>query len=52
MHTLKLFKNRVTAYSVKSLAILTNRGWRPARHTLKNIQIPNTRFLSVEGGDL
>lgn len=52
MHTLNPFGNRVTAYPVKALAILPNRGWLPASHTRSNIHMPNTRSLAVEGGDL
>ena len=49
MHTLNPFGNRVTAYPVKTLAILANRGRLPASHTLSNIHMPNTRSLAVEG---
>nr|WP_314400280.1 hypothetical protein [Pseudomonas lundensis] len=52
MHTLNPFENRVTAYPVKALAILANRGRLPARHTLSNIHMANTSSLAVEGGDL
>ena len=52
MHTLNPFGNRVTAYPVKALAILPNRGWLPASHTLSNLHMPNTRSLAVEEGDL
>ena len=52
MHTLNPFGNRVTAYPVKTLAILPNRGRLPASHTLSNLHMPNTRSLAVEEGDL
>ena len=52
MHTLNPFKNRVTVYPLKVLALLPNRGRLPTCEVLSHNHTSNTRDLAVEGGGL
>lgn len=52
MYTLNPFGNRGTAFPMKALAILANRGRLPTFHALSYVHIPNTNSPAKKGGDL